>query len=99
LNPKGSNAPAEPIRRNEAQATPQTQTPEPTPDRQLEQETPQKTIQEDDNPKLDLSSPKATATTFIKMFAAGEQVRINATVVPVDGEWLIDSIMPNLRRD
>jgi len=33
------------------------------------------------------------------LFGAGRQVRINATMAPIDGEWLIDSIIPNLRRD
>jgi RNA polymerase sigma-70 factor (ECF subfamily) len=174
---EGSNAPAESIKPNEAQATTQTPTPEPAPDQPLEQEPPQETTQEDQTPEFDLSTPNATSTTFIKMLVAsdiesvmacmlpggthynrvekfmlmqpgdfnydqklclqaldpdaemsvleendtpdgveivwrvtfktdfnmrgkliyaGEQGRFGATVVPVDGQWLIDSIIPNM---
>jgi RNA polymerase sigma-70 factor (ECF subfamily) len=168
-------APAQPP--NEAQATTQTRTPEPAPAQPLEQEPPQETTQEDQTPEFDLSTPHATSTTFIKMLVAsdiesvmacmlpdgthydrvekfmlmqpgdfnydqklclqaldpdaemavteqndtpdgveivwlvtfktdfnlrgkqmyaGEQGRFGATVIPVDGQWLINSIIPNM---
>ena len=174
---EGSNAPAESIQPNEAQATTQTRTPEPVPAQPLEQEPPQETTQEDQTPEFDLSTPHATSTTFIKMLVAsdiesvmacmlpggthynrvekfmlmqpgdlnydqklclqaldpdaemtvleenetpdgveivwlvtfktdfnlrgkqmyaGEQGRFGATVIPVDGQWLMDSIIPNM---
>ncbi|MHC4357099.1 MAG: sigma factor-like helix-turn-helix DNA-binding protein, partial [Planctomycetota bacterium] len=55
---------------NEAQASAQTKTPEPEPDQPQEQEPVQETAREDQTPYFDLSTPHATATTFIRMMVA-----------------------------
>jgi hypothetical protein len=67
---------------NEAQPTTQTRTPEPVPDQPLEQEPPQETTQEDQTPEFDLSTPQATATTFIKMIVASDTESVMACMLP-----------------
>jgi RNA polymerase sigma-70 factor (ECF subfamily) len=79
---EGSNAPAESIQPNEAQATTQTRTPEPVPAQPLEQEPPQETTQEDQTPEFDLSTPQATATTFIRMMVAADVESVLACMLP-----------------
>jgi len=82
VDPEGSNAPAETIQRNEAQAAAQTETAEPAPDRQLEQEQPEETTEENQTPEFDLSTPHATATTFIKMLVASDIESVMACMLP-----------------
>ncbi len=99
---EGSNAPAQSIQPNEAQAAIQTRTPEPAPDQPPneaqattqtrtpesvsaqppEQEPPQETIQEERTPEFDLSTPHATATTFIRMIVAADVESVMACMLP-----------------
>ncbi|MBL7154668.1 MAG: hypothetical protein ISS79_13220, partial [Phycisphaerae bacterium] len=83
VEPDRSPPPAEPIRRNEASAAAEPQSPEPAQDQQLIQEPPRETAtEEDQTPALDLSSPEATVRTFIKRFVAGDAESVLACCLP-----------------
>jgi len=82
LEPKGSDAPAEPIRRNEAQATPQTRMPEPAPDRPLVREQPSETTADTRSSQIDLSSPEATVRSFTRLMATGNAEAVMACFLP-----------------